>query len=104
MTALGSLVMEGRDIGSAVFPDARSKFYLNASAEERARRRHVEMMQKGAGEELGAVTESLEKRDKIDSTRKMDPLRIPDGAEVIDSTGMTADQVADLIAGKTAGR
>ena len=102
MTSMGSLVMEGRDIGTAVFPDARCKFYLNASAEERARRRHVEMIQKGAGEELGAVSESLKKRDKIDSTRKMDPLRIPEGAEVIDSTGMTADQVADLIAAKTA--
>jgi len=100
MLGLGDLVMEGRDIGTAVFPDAVNKFYLSASAEERARRRHVEMSEKGRGEDLGAVTESLKRRDTIDSTRKVDPLRVPQGAQEIDSTGMSADEVADLIASK----
>lgn len=98
MSDLGPLVMEGRDIGTAVFPDACWKFYLNASSEERARRRHVEMEEKGIGEDLSAVAQSLQNRDKIDSTRKVDPLRIPEGAQVIDSTGLNADQVAELIA------
>ncbi len=101
MASLGGLVMEGRDIGSAVFPDARFKFYLSASAEERARRRHVEMRKKGIGEEdLSEVTESLKRRDAIDSSREKDPLRVPEGAEVIDSTGMSIDDVASLIACK----
>lgn len=98
MTELGKLVMEGRDIGTAVFPDACWKFYLNASSEERARRRHVEMEEKGIGEDLNAVAKSLQNRDEIDSTRKIDPLCIPEGAEVIDSTGMEADDVAEMIA------
>ena len=98
MTQLGKLVMEGRDIGTAVFPDARWKFYLNASSEERARRRHVEMEEKGIGEDLNAVAKSLQNRDEMDSTRKIDPLCIPEGAEVIDSTGMEADDVAEMIA------
>ncbi len=100
MSDIGKLVMEGRDIGTAVFPDAKWKFYLNASAEERARRRCLEMEQKGIGEDLDAVTESLKKRDLIDSTRAMDPLRIPDGATIIDSTGMDAEGVAELIVAK----
>ncbi len=98
MTQLGKLVMEGRDIGTAVFPDACWKFYLNASSEERARRRHVEMEEKGIGEDLNAVAKSLQNRDEMDSTRKIDPLCIPEGAEVIDSTGMEADDVAEMIA------
>lgn len=99
MLKLGSLVMEGRDIGTAVFPDARWKFYLNASEEERARRRHQEMEQKGMGEALKEVRRSIQNRDSIDSTRAKDPLKIAAGAFVIDSTGMEADGVASLILG-----
>lgn len=102
MAELGDLVMEGRDIGTAVFPAAEWKFYLNASEEERARRRHVEMSAKGMGEDFDAVQRSLKNRDTIDSTRKVDPLRVADDAEIIDSTGMDADQVAGLILSKVA--
>jgi cytidylate kinase len=93
MRGLGSLVMEGRDIGSAVFPDTPWKFYLDASPEERARRRHGEL----AGSALEAVAENLRTRDRIDSGRRADPLRIAAGATVIDSTGLGIEQVVARI-------
>jgi len=98
LTRFGELVMEGRDIGTAVFPSARHKFYLDASPEERARRRHKEMAdgREGAGavDDVGA---SLRRRDKIDSTRKKDPLRTAPDAVIIDSTDLTIDQVVARI-------
>ena len=101
MSEIGQLVMEGRDIGTAVFPDARWKFFLKASAEERARRRYEEMQEKGLGtESLEATTKSLKNRDRIDSTREKDPLRVAEGAHEIDSTGMTIDEVVSLIVDK----
>lgn len=100
MTKLGALVMEGRDIGTAVFPQARFKFYLNASAEERARRRHAEIESGADKASMTAVKESLKRRDTIDSGRKMDPLRVAEGAEVIDSTAMGIAEVVELIAGR----
>ena len=103
MSEVGMIVMEGRDIGTAVFPDARWKFYLKASAEERARRRYEEMQAKGLGQEsLEAITESLRNRDRIDSTREVDPLRVADGAVTIDSTGVSADEVVALIVDRVA--
>ncbi len=96
MAVLGSLVMEGRDIGTAVFPDTPHKFYLDASAEERVRRRHREMAADGAAEE-NEVGESLRRRDKIDSSRKMDPLQVAPGATRIDSTAMGIDEVVNTI-------
>lgn len=95
MTTFGPLVVEGRDIGSAVFPGAQHKFYLDASPEERARRRFNEL-EKQAGS-IHDVESSLARRDKLDSSRSMDPLRIPPGATVIDSTGLTQEQVVDMI-------
>ncbi|MBL7077063.1 MAG: 3-phosphoshikimate 1-carboxyvinyltransferase [Kiritimatiellae bacterium] len=96
MVSLGTLVMEGRDIGTAVFPETPLKFYLDASPEERVRRRHREMAADNAidEEEVGA---SLRRRDKIDSSRKMDPLQVASGAVRIDSTAMGIDQVVDTI-------
>jgi len=82
--ALGSLVMEGRDIGSVVFPDTPYKLYIDASEEVRLARRSAE----------GSV-EELTKRDKEDSNRKMSPLVIAEGATVIDSSEMTIDQVVE---------
>lgn len=100
MISLGDLVVEGRDIGSVVFPDSPARFYLDASAEARARRRHLEDKAKGiaSGDEK-AVMDSLLTRDKIDSTRKTAPLKIPDGAIVIDSTSLGADEVLEIVAG-----
>jgi len=90
MTRFGNLVMEGRDIGTAVFPETDHKFYLDASAAERARRRHAETDEKVSVEQVG---DSLQQRDNIDSTRKMDPLKIAPGAEVVDTTSMTIEEV-----------
>jgi cytidylate kinase len=94
---LGSLAMEGRDIGSAVFPDTPHKFYLDASAEERARRRSAELVQREGASDVAAVKDSLLKRDQLDSSRATAPLQIPLGAQVIDSTALAPGQVIDLI-------
>ena len=93
MTEFGSLVMEGRDIGTAVFPDAPFKFYLDADPAERARRRQLEIAARTDGVSVQEVGESLKRRDTIDSGRKTAPLRIAPGAVVVDSTGMTIDDV-----------
>ena len=82
------LVIEGRDIGSVVFPETPYKFYLDASPEERARRRARE----------GAV-DSVAERDRLDSTRATAPLVIPQGAVVIDTTHLSLDQVVGVVLG-----
>lgn len=93
LASFGSLVMEGRDIGTVVFPESPYKFYLDANPEERAMRRYRELVASGENEKAEEVMESLRKRDKIDSTRKTDPLVVAPGARVIDSTSMTLDDV-----------
>ena len=93
----GSLVMEGRDIGTKVFPDSPYKFYLDADPEERAMRRYRELVEAGENEKAEEVMESLKKRDKIDSTRKTDPLTVAEGAQVIDSTSMTLEEVIQTV-------
>jgi cytidylate kinase len=98
MRSIGDIVVEGRDIGSVVFPDSPARFYLNASAEARARRRHLEEVQKGIStQDEAAVKASLLNRDKIDSSRKTAPLKVADGAVVIDSTDLTIDEVLAAI-------
>ena len=93
----GSLVMEGRDIGTVVFPDSPYKFYLDADPEERAMRRYRELVDAGEDEKAHEVMDSLKKRDKIDSTRKTDPLVVAPGAQVIDSTPMTLEEVIQTV-------
>jgi cytidylate kinase len=93
----GSLVMEGRDIGTVVFPDSPYKFYLDADPEERAMRRYRELVEAGESEKAEEVMESLKKRDKMDSTRKTDPLTVATGAHVIDSTSMTLEEVIKTV-------
>ena len=98
MVSFGDLIVEGRDITTAVFPDTPARFYLTASAEARARRRRKEEVEKGiasASEE--AVKESLLNRDRIDSTRRYAPLRKADGAMEIDSSDMTLDEVVEAV-------
>ena len=98
MTQYGDLVVEGRDITTAVFPDSPARFYLTASAEARARRRQKEEVEKGiANQTAEAVKASLLARDAIDSTRKYAPLRKADGAIEIDSSDLTLDQVVALV-------
>ena len=95
---LGDLVVEGRDIGSVVFPDSPARFYLDAAPEERARRRHLEEQAKGlARQDRQAVMESLLNRDRIDSSRAVAPLRVADGAQIVDSTRMTVDEVVATV-------
>lgn len=98
LTRYGDLVVEGRDITTAVFPDTPARFYLTASAEARARRRQLEEVAKGiANQSAEAVKASLLARDKIDSTRQYAPLRKADGVLEIDSTDLTLDQVVATI-------
>ena len=98
MTANGDLVVEGRDITTAVFPDSPARFYLTASAEARARRRQKEEVEKGiANQSAESVKASLLARDAIDSTRKYAPLRKADGALEIDSSDMTLEQVVETV-------
>lgn len=107
MVRFGDLVMEGRDIGTAVFPEAEHKFYLDASPEERARRRCTDE-KRPAGADAAAdpesVRRSLERRDAIDSSRTMDPLKVADDATVIDSTSLAIDETVDLVLRAVEGR
>lgn len=97
MVRFGNLVMEGRDIGTVVFPSAAAKFYLDASPEERARRRHAELKPENSPSDVGRVMVSLTNRDKRDSGRKTAPLKLAEGAQVVDTTGLGIDQVVDEI-------
>jgi cytidylate kinase len=98
LTANGDLVVEGRDITTAVFPDSPARFYLTASAEARAARRQKEEVEKGiANQSTEEVKASLLARDAIDSTRKYAPLKKADGALEIDSTHLTLDEVVDAV-------
>lgn len=98
MTQYGDLVVEGRDITTAVFPDSPARFYLTASAEARARRRQKEEMDKGiANQTTEAVKASLLARDEIDSTRKYAPLKKADGAVEIDSSDLTLEEVVRIV-------
>lgn len=97
MTKFGSLVMEGRDIGTVVFPDTPYKYYLDADPEERARRRAAEIRQTEGAGDVTEVLSSLRRRDQKDSSRATAPLQIALGARIINSTGMSIDQVVDTI-------
>jgi cytidylate kinase len=97
MTKFGNLVMEGRDIGTVVFPDTPFKYYLDADPEERARRRAAEIQKQEGSGDVGAVLTSLRRRDQKDSSRATSPLQIALGAKIINSTGMTIEQVVDTI-------
>ena len=93
----GNLVMEGRDIATVVFPDTPYKYYLDADPQERARRRHNEILQMESESNLDQVLSGITKRDQQDSSRKTAPLQIALGAEIIDTTSLNVDEVADLI-------
>ena len=98
LTRFGNLVIEGRDITSAVFPDSPARFYLTASAEARAMRRRKEEVEKGiANQSVEAVKASLLARDKIDSSRKHAPLVKVDGVIEIDSTELTLEEVVESV-------
>jgi CMP/dCMP kinase len=92
-------VLEGRDIGTVVFPDAQVKVFLTASTEERARRRTKDMIDRGVEMTQSDVQAKLESRDRYDSTREASPLTCAEDAFAIDTTGMTVDEVVDAITG-----
>lgn len=91
------LVADGRDMGTVVFPGARLKIYLTASAEERARRRHNQLKDKGSGASLAALSLEIAERDRRDSTRAVAPLVPAADAVTVDSTSLTIDEVVDRI-------
>ncbi len=92
-----SIIMDGRDIGTVVLKDSKQKFYLTATAEERAMRRYLELREKGSAEGYEQVLEDVIKRDYNDSHRDVSPLRQAEDAVLIDSTNMTVEQVVDFI-------
>jgi cytidylate kinase len=92
-----NVVAEGRDIGTVVFPDAQVKIYLDASIEERARRRCDELRAAGREVSLAETISEMEERDKRDSQRDIAPLRKADDAFVLDSSGLTAEGVAEKV-------
>ena len=96
--ANGGVVMEGRDIGSVVFPEAELKIFLTASDETRAQRRWREHQQKGDSIDLARTLEEIRERDRRDAGREHSPLVRADGAVLVDSTAMEAEEVARLIA------
>lgn len=97
MARFGSLAMEGRDIGSVVFPDTPYKFYLDAAAEERARRRHAESAGQGVATGVSEEAQRLKRRDAIDSSRQAAPLCVAPGAAIVDSTAMGVEEVVAFI-------
>jgi cytidylate kinase len=92
-TGQGSVVVEGRDIGTVVLPNADVKIFLTASAEERARRRNDQNIASGLGDAYEAVLADVKRRDHLDSTRAVSPLRAADDALVVDTGDMTEPQV-----------
>lgn len=94
----GSVVVEGRDIGTVVLPDADVKIFLTASAEERARRRNDQNVARGLADDYEAVLADVKRRDHLDSTRSVSPLRAADDALVVDTSEMTeAEVIAHLV-------
>jgi CMP/dCMP kinase len=93
----GGVVMDGRDIGTVVFPDADVKFYLDASAGERGKRRYLELKAKGMDVDRVQITKEIEERDRQDSGRALAPLKKADDALLIDSSAMSIDDVLDRI-------
>jgi cytidylate kinase len=94
---LGHVVMVGRDIGTVVMPEADLKIYLDASAEQRARRRFDEVIARGGAVDYNVTLEKVRDRDRIDSTRAVAPLRPADDALIVDSDQLDADQVFEKV-------
>jgi cytidylate kinase len=94
----GGVVVEGRDTGTVVFPAAEAKFFLTASAEERARRRSAELAQGGAAVDPAATLREIQERDQRDASRDVAPMIAAADALVVDSSGQTLEEIVDLMA------
>jgi len=91
------VVMDGRDIGTVVFPDAELKIFMTASPEERARRRHLELQERGEAVSYSEVLDNVNRRDRIDSSREISPLQMADDAIMVDNTEMSREEQFNLI-------
>lgn len=91
------VILDGRDIGTTVFPDAKFKFYVSASVEERAKRRHAELLARGESPTMKDVMDAIIQRDHDNATRQVSPERMAEDAVLIDTTGKTIDQVVKQI-------
>jgi cytidylate kinase len=100
----GKVVMVGRDIGTVVLPEADLKIYLDASVEERARRRYQELVDRGEIADYGHILAAMRKRDQIDSNRKVAPLRPAEDARILCSDGLDAGQVLEAAKAMLMGR
>jgi len=96
----GGVVLEGRDIGTVVFPEAKAKFYLDADPVQRAERRYAELKAKGEDVSLERIIEEVKKRDYDDSHRAIAPLKKADDAVVVDSSSMSAEEVVRFMKAK----
>lgn len=97
MARRGGVVMDGRDIGSHVLPEADRKFYLDASLSERAARRRLELQARGQEVSQAELAAEIDRRDRLDSTRAVAPLRQAPDAIYVDTTGLTVDEVVNRI-------
>jgi len=97
IAARHALVAEGRDMGTVLFPDAAAKIFLDASVEERARRRHKELSARGLDLDVSQVRAEIERRDRRDREREVAPLVPADDAIVIDTSGMSVEQQVDAV-------
>ncbi len=98
------LVADGRDMGTVVFPQAPVKIFLTASAEERARRRHKQLKDKGSGASLAALSLEIAERDRRDSTRAVAPLKPAADAVMVDSTGLSIETVVGRVMAELSAR
>ena len=98
MARKNNVIMDGRDIGTVVLPNAEIKIFLTASAEERAQRRYKELIEKGVEVEYETVLKELNERDYQDSHREIAPLKPADDAQMIDTTGYNLEQSVDILA------
>ena len=97
MGKLGNIIMEGRDIGTAVFPNADVKIYLDASIEERAMRRYKQNIEKGINQSYEEVLESIKQRHILETTREINPLRKAEDAVLVDTTNLTISEVKEKV-------
>lgn len=95
-----SVVMDGRDIGTVVFPDAELKVFLTASVEERARRREIDLKSAGVATDSEKIKSDIQRRDEHDSERNLAPLQKPDDAILLDTTNLTIDECVDFVVKK----
>jgi len=96
--ARGGVVVEGRDIGTVVFPDAGAKFFLTANSDERARRRVAELLAAGRPADFATTRAEMQQRDERDSSRAVAPLKQADDAVAVDSSALTPDEVVERMA------